>query len=423
MSPRAAAAAAVSAGFVVVVALAGAAELLARRLPGARLSSTELDLLWAAGRRAAFPCGEDGWCETHPELTRIDIPRARFSRAPSPGTFRVVAVGDSCTLGWPYHPRGGYPEWLGAALRDVLPGRRVEVLNLGVHGFDGERIDALFEEALALSPAAVLVRAGYNDYRQARLRRPPGGALGAAGQRARLFLLERSAAFRVASRGLLDGDGGVARRPQIRPLPEQEKRAILAAHRVRVLSWAERARRSGTRLVLLGLPHRRVRGERASHGLETVRRLHLETALAAREAGAVFVPLAELRERDLFVDPTHSTPEGYRLTALRAAEALAAAGVSPADEWRWSRLRPARATAEALGLDRDFTSMAEVEAAAAHVIMGDEEGAERLLSGALAASPRAARRAQERAAAWPALARSLERARSRVGGPARMARR
>src|SRR5579859_7571462 len=176
-----------------------AAEGLSRLVPGGSPTDTESALLWVAGGRPAFACSADGACWIDPGLARLDNPKPAFSRRPAPGTFRAACVGDSTTAGWPFHPRGGYPEWLAEILAAALPGRRVEVLNLGVHAWDGARIETVFDQALSLGPDALIVRLGYDDYQHFLLRRPRGGAWAAAALRARLFLLARSSVFRRLS--------------------------------------------------------------------------------------------------------------------------------------------------------------------------------------------------------------------------------
>lgn len=398
-----------------LLVLTAVVECAARLVRGHALTDTERHLVWVAGRRAAFPCSAEGECRTDAELVRLDVPESRFAREPRPGVFRVACVGDSTTRGWPYHPRGGYPEWLGALLADALPGREVEVLDLGVHAWDGERLEAVFEEALALAPGALLWRAGYNDHYHAPLRRPPG-PVRAAAQRARLFLLERSAAFRLLSRGVAARPAGIVMQ-EAPSLDAAAEDALVAAHRARLRRLASRAASAGVPLFVLGLPHRPDFAPEHP-ALRALRRLEEATVEEAAAAGARFVRLDLRPAHRRFVDLVHSDLEGYRLTARQAARALAAAGVpAPAPAWRWERARPREAHARALGLDdAAFRARLGLRLAMTELDGGDARAARRHMAAAVAADPGGAIVGPELAhASVPGLSELYARARSRAG--------
>jgi lysophospholipase L1-like esterase len=83
-----------------------------------------------------------------------------------PGALRVVCLGDSWTFGANVDVERTYPRRLAALLRAARPGRRVEVLNLGVLGyssFQGRRL--LERRALALEPDVVVIAYAMNDAR------------------------------------------------------------------------------------------------------------------------------------------------------------------------------------------------------------------------------------------------------------------
>jgi len=60
----------------------------------------------------------------------------RFSFRKPAGTFRVVAVGDSLTEEWNLPGFTNYTDFLRTALQKELPGRKIEVLPLGVGGYN-----------------------------------------------------------------------------------------------------------------------------------------------------------------------------------------------------------------------------------------------------------------------------------------------
>jgi hypothetical protein len=88
---------------------------------------------------------------------------SRGMRSPEPavpkpsGTYRVLAVGDSCTFGSGVGQSGTYPMQLEHHLLSMRNEPRFEVLNAGVPGFTSFQSLGLFEmEGAALSPDAVI---------------------------------------------------------------------------------------------------------------------------------------------------------------------------------------------------------------------------------------------------------------------------
>jgi lysophospholipase L1-like esterase len=81
-----------------------------------------------------------------------------------PGTFRVVVIGDSVTMGWGVGDAETYSAQLEALLQARFPGRRVDVANLGVGGYDTRQEVALLQRNVArLEPDLVLVGFYSND--------------------------------------------------------------------------------------------------------------------------------------------------------------------------------------------------------------------------------------------------------------------
>ena len=91
-----------------------------------------------------------------------------FSPARTPGTLRVVVLGDSNSMGWLLDDDNTYPRRLEAHLA-ALSGRRVEVINLGVGNYTSFSVRRLFTQvALPLAPDAVVLSFGANDSQQMR---------------------------------------------------------------------------------------------------------------------------------------------------------------------------------------------------------------------------------------------------------------
>jgi lysophospholipase L1-like esterase len=134
-----------------------------------------------------------------------------FALPKPPGVLRILAIGDSTTMGLGIPElENTYPKWLERRLRES--GRRIEVLNLGVGGYDPEQAAELLRvEAKDLEPDLVLLLVCLNDLSRgvdggveaaldrahAHLEPPASGALRALWRRSRLvfFLQNRLRAF------------------------------------------------------------------------------------------------------------------------------------------------------------------------------------------------------------------------------------
>ncbi|HEY4217534.1 MAG TPA: hypothetical protein VGM67_10380 [Gemmatimonadaceae bacterium] len=102
------------------------------------------------------------------------IPDA-FARVKPAHAFRVFALGESSTAGFPFPHNGAFPRLLRDVLRDVLPGDSVEVVNLGIPATNSFSMLDMADEIIAQHPDAVIVYAGHNEYY---------GALGGASNQA-----------------------------------------------------------------------------------------------------------------------------------------------------------------------------------------------------------------------------------------------
>jgi lysophospholipase L1-like esterase len=86
-----------------------------------------------------------------------------FNETPSPGTRRIISIGDSCTFTvglW----RRAYPNVLQGLLNESSPSRRFEVINAGIEGFNStSALARLKEELLRYRPDLVTIYIGWND--------------------------------------------------------------------------------------------------------------------------------------------------------------------------------------------------------------------------------------------------------------------
>jgi lysophospholipase L1-like esterase len=252
------------------------------------------------------------------------------SLAKPPGTWRVLALGDSCTFGSGAGQADTWPAQLERRLAAARSDLRFEVLNAGVPGWSSHQaLRYLEREGLAFEPDAVILASGVNDASPATAgakRRFAAGrqlsdreyaaALGARRRLALAELLWRAGLLSApVGAGAGDAPGGVKRR-----VSPSEYFANLAA-------FAAASRARGALPVVAFWPLRsEAAGESGGEVEEVLREYKREAAAAARSAGVPFVDLKEvLRGRpDLYVDPVHLAPEGYGRVAERLAAELAA---------------------------------------------------------------------------------------------------
>jgi lysophospholipase L1-like esterase len=79
-------------------------------------------------------------------------------------TLRVIVVGESAIKGFPQPASLTAPSFLGEMLRDALPERTVEVINLGTTAIASFAILELGTEALEQDPDVLIVQAGNNEF-------------------------------------------------------------------------------------------------------------------------------------------------------------------------------------------------------------------------------------------------------------------
>ncbi len=248
----------------------------------------------------------------------------------APGEVRVLAVGDSNTLGWAGADGANWPGYLGELFAETDP--RIRVVNAGVWGytvFQGER---RLEEALALEPDVVLVSFGSNDAHPVSLpdrefARLSRGALPAA--LSRLKLVQALFAFADRRTGPEAPAAATATAARTHRVPLAEYREALD----RIVEMGDRR---GFDRVFLTRPY--LGGSTDPGSWKTFAPGYREaTVEAAAAAGVPLVDLyEEFRERSaFFADESHFTALGHRLAAKRVYDAVAPlvaerAGLDPA---------------------------------------------------------------------------------------------
>jgi lysophospholipase L1-like esterase len=91
--------------------------------------------------------------------------RGKEAVIPKPrGYFRIMALGDSTTVGWGVHDHETYPVQLEKLLVRTFPGLPVEVINCGVSGYSTEHEAKVLKKfAPVLDPDLVLLGFSWND--------------------------------------------------------------------------------------------------------------------------------------------------------------------------------------------------------------------------------------------------------------------
>jgi len=101
--------------------------------------------------------------EPTPRLPIRMVPVTFPLKKPS-GGLRIFCFGGSTVYGYPFGPKGTFPNLLQALLRAALPGRPVEVINAGFTGGDSARELALMKETVPFSPDIFIVYSGHNEF-------------------------------------------------------------------------------------------------------------------------------------------------------------------------------------------------------------------------------------------------------------------
>jgi tetratricopeptide (TPR) repeat protein len=78
--------------------------------------------------------------------------------------FRIFVLGESTTAGFPYGNNVMFPRILNVRLADAFPGRRIEVVNMGMAAISSYAMLDFMNEILDQKPDALLVYAGHNEF-------------------------------------------------------------------------------------------------------------------------------------------------------------------------------------------------------------------------------------------------------------------
>jgi tetratricopeptide (TPR) repeat protein len=92
------------------------------------------------------------------------LPYQTVLREKTPGTIRIVTLGGSATAGLGYSPNVTFARYLERMARAAVPGKNVEVLNLGIVALSTKQEKLLVAEACRYEPDLVVVYSGNNEF-------------------------------------------------------------------------------------------------------------------------------------------------------------------------------------------------------------------------------------------------------------------
>lgn len=87
-----------------------------------------------------------------------------FARERAANSIRILLLGESAAAGFPYAPASTPARFLEYRLRELLPGREVDVVDCAIAGINSDWLAAVAERALAARPDVVVLYAGNNEF-------------------------------------------------------------------------------------------------------------------------------------------------------------------------------------------------------------------------------------------------------------------
>jgi len=80
------------------------------------------------------------------------------------GTYRIVCLGGSTTVGYPFGYLGAFPTFLRTRLQTQFPGRSIEVINLGMTATNSFTVCDFMRDRGECQPDLILVYDGHNEF-------------------------------------------------------------------------------------------------------------------------------------------------------------------------------------------------------------------------------------------------------------------
>lgn len=135
-----------------------------------------------------------------PEPMRFDIPQPE-------GVYRIVVVGASTVLGFPYPPELSFPRQVQILLNQQNSDKRFEIINAGMVAINSFSLKDIVNQSVAMQPDLIIVHAGHNEFYG------PGGVASTTGTALNSqFLLaakvRRRRLYQLAASGFVDEPSG-----------------------------------------------------------------------------------------------------------------------------------------------------------------------------------------------------------------------
>jgi lysophospholipase L1-like esterase len=271
-----------------------------------------------------------------------------YARPKPEGVFRVIVMGDSVSFGYGVEEAEAYPQVLEELLSELVPDSRIEVVNLGVGGYNAYNEAQLLEGVgQSYEPDLVLVQFCINDLNdptvhfdaQTRI------ALSAIPDAAFPNPSQRRGSAHVPSRGLrwcrasklctaIQDLWLAMAAPEFDDQARRDAVVFIEATDRPEWTWLEAryqemarvAKAGGASFAILAFPYQKQLAEPSPHPVQT------QLAALGRQNGwPVIDPLAAFQEAHvagtpIFIDWWHPTPAGHRVVAITIAWTLSCGG-------------------------------------------------------------------------------------------------
>ncbi len=120
----------------------------------------------AIQRKFAAPAGDSTDTFSRDSARNDGLVDFEYSRFKEDGTYRILCYGDSQTMGAPWvgGMQNSYPKMLQSKLRKAFPGKKIQVINMGVSGYSSYQGLLFFRNiGLLYNPDCVIIGLGFHD--------------------------------------------------------------------------------------------------------------------------------------------------------------------------------------------------------------------------------------------------------------------
>ena len=348
--------------FLIIFGLCTGAVLISLWPPfikAPELTRNDIYIQWLISGKYYFVT-KDGFLETNPELIDLDNgPIERFREDKPAGIFRIFCLGGSTTKGWPFHEYLSYPKLLGLYLRDLLPGKKIEVINAGFHGSDTYSDTRLLRELVNLKPDLFIIYEGRNDEGNIPLHY---AGIRSTAVYLHSWLLRVSPLYRACNI-FYDGDynhGEVLRQFVYKKFDRRDQKLLKSLFLAGLSNMDDICKTSGIHTVFLTQlerSHKRPEDSTITLINEYLKEFALEKNRFLVDVDKVYSD-SPISKNDIVMELTsHPDYAGYALISKEVCRSLCDNNIiSPKSEWRWSKLKNDFVYFREIGFDPDLLS-------------------------------------------------------------------